>query len=371
MKKGFTLTELLMVIVLLGLLGLIVIPVVDKLIKDSKEDLYKTQINNIELAAKNWATSNIFQLPDSGYVDRTICDLERTGFLEIDVKNPKTEELFYKDSYVRITKTDYGYDYDYIEGSGGSYSCYICEAVTEETRTEGNIPNGNYNLGDEYLCEVKPGTEYHFFVVSTEDENVNLIMDSNINSDGQAVNQVLSNKGLVAWINQEDCEATGCYGLDNGWVTTNKGPVTALRYLNEATKDWSLISNLNETYETYLNVENGQLSINLNGKARMLRATDIGINLDTYPVAEEYPWLITNLDTPKHERLNGVYGYWTLDPYYLHDVWSVEYNGHDTDEPEELLINGIYTKKPVDGPSIDYYCGVRPVISVKKEECSN
>lgn len=124
MKKGFTLTELLMVIVLLGLLGLIVIPVVDKLIKDSEEDLYKTQINNIELAAKNWASKNIFSLPENtgNYVDRTICDLERDGFLEIDVKNPKTEELFYKDSYVRITKTDYGYEYKYYN-EGSTYTC--------------------------------------------------------------------------------------------------------------------------------------------------------------------------------------------------------------------------------------------------------
>ena len=115
MKKGFTLVELLAVITLLGLLSLIVVPVVDKLIKDSKEDLYNTQVNNIEAAAKNWASDNIFALPESGYIDKTICDLENTGFLEIDVKNPKTDKLFYKDSYVRITKTDYGYEYKYIE----------------------------------------------------------------------------------------------------------------------------------------------------------------------------------------------------------------------------------------------------------------
>lgn len=124
MKKGFTLTELLAVITLLGLLSLIVVPVVDKLIKDSEDDLYQTQIKNIETGAKNWASENIFSLPENSgeYVDKTICDLEAAGFLELDMKNPKTDKIFYKDSYVRITKTDYGYEYKYVE-DGSLLNC--------------------------------------------------------------------------------------------------------------------------------------------------------------------------------------------------------------------------------------------------------
>ncbi len=124
MKEGFTLVELLAVIILLGLLSLIAVPVVDKLIKDSEEDLYQNQINNIEASAKNWASENIFSLPENvgDYVDKTICDLEKEGFLEVDIKNPKNDEIFYKDSYVRITKTDYGFEYEYIE-TGSSFEC--------------------------------------------------------------------------------------------------------------------------------------------------------------------------------------------------------------------------------------------------------
>ena len=124
MKKGFTLVELLAVITLLGLLSLIAVPIVDKLIKDSEEELYQTQVQNIESAAKNWASENIFSLPENNgdYVDKTICDLEKLGFLEIDIKNPKTDELFYKDSYVRVTKTNYGFEYKYFE-TGSSFRC--------------------------------------------------------------------------------------------------------------------------------------------------------------------------------------------------------------------------------------------------------
>lgn len=124
MKKGFTLIELLSVIILLGLLSLIVVPTVDKIIKENKEQAYQTNIKMIEAGARGWAAENVFDLPNENgeYIDKTICDLESSGKIEMDIRNPKTNELFYKDSYVRITKTEYGYDYQYEE-TGYSLSC--------------------------------------------------------------------------------------------------------------------------------------------------------------------------------------------------------------------------------------------------------
>ena len=124
MKRGFTLIELLTVITIIGLLSLIVVPVVDKIIKENNQELYDIQIKNIEDAAKNWASNNMFSLPDTGdSIEVTICDLEKSGFIEIDMKNPRTNELFYKDSYVTITNTSYGLTFDYDEVSGSSYTC--------------------------------------------------------------------------------------------------------------------------------------------------------------------------------------------------------------------------------------------------------
>lgn len=123
MKKGFTLVELLAVISLLGLLSLIIVPVVDKIIKENKENLYQDQVKNIEDGARNWAANNIFDLPENGYINKSICELEKAGFLEKGMKNPKTDELFYKDSYVTITKTINGFEYNYNETSGSTYTC--------------------------------------------------------------------------------------------------------------------------------------------------------------------------------------------------------------------------------------------------------
>ena len=52
-KKGFTLVELLAVIVLLGLVALIAAPAITGIIKQSKENLSDSQKASIELSAKN------------------------------------------------------------------------------------------------------------------------------------------------------------------------------------------------------------------------------------------------------------------------------------------------------------------------------
>ena len=125
-RKGFTLIELLSVLVLLGMISLITIPVVDKILKENREKLYQTNIKMIEDGAKSWAANNIFDLPKEGEeIVLTVCDLEKSGFIEIDVRNPKNGELFYKDSYVTITKDDYGFNYDYNENSGTESA--VCE----------------------------------------------------------------------------------------------------------------------------------------------------------------------------------------------------------------------------------------------------
>ena len=53
MKKGFTLIEMLAVIVILAIISLIIFPEVNKVIKSSKEKSYKTQIDNLIDATKN------------------------------------------------------------------------------------------------------------------------------------------------------------------------------------------------------------------------------------------------------------------------------------------------------------------------------
>ena len=117
MKKGFTLVELLAVIIIIGVVALIAVPSVMKSIDQSKEKSYSIQVENIEISSKKWATDNIDEL-DSEYLNSSFVSvnmLRDLGYLAKDkIKNPKTGEEMQgcvKVAYDSASKT-YAYTYD-------------------------------------------------------------------------------------------------------------------------------------------------------------------------------------------------------------------------------------------------------------------
>ena len=116
-KKGFTLAEILGVIVLLGVISTIVVITVNNSLKTNKEELYQIQINNIITGAKAWASSNVFQLPssDGEELTLTLAQLKQDGFVDKDITNPVTKEKFDDSLKIKITKIDNNYTYEIIE----------------------------------------------------------------------------------------------------------------------------------------------------------------------------------------------------------------------------------------------------------------
>jgi len=103
-QKGFTMIELLVVIVILGLLAVIIYPVINRQINRSKENLYKAQIEIIEKGARNWGADNFSKLPiaNGSQVTVTLGDLETEGYIENNLINPKTKEQFSKDIIITV-----------------------------------------------------------------------------------------------------------------------------------------------------------------------------------------------------------------------------------------------------------------------------
>ena len=90
-KNGFTLAELLGVIILLGVLLVIVVPVVGNSIVQSKQKAYDKQIDTVITSAKNWAADNIDNVDDWLQID--IGTLKQEGFLQNKkIINPITNE---------------------------------------------------------------------------------------------------------------------------------------------------------------------------------------------------------------------------------------------------------------------------------------
>lgn len=137
MKKGFTLVELIAVLVVLGLISLIAIPAVNNSIKKYKNSLFNDAIKNIEQAAKNWGADNIGKLPNSATSNVTmfypdvdteqefvaleirIKDLQEEGYIASEIKNPKANTNFCNCAVVTISKTTTGYTYKILDNSEG------------------------------------------------------------------------------------------------------------------------------------------------------------------------------------------------------------------------------------------------------------
>ena len=115
-NKGFTLVELLAVIIILGVIILIVIPKVNDAFSLSKDKLLEKQINSLESIARSWGTQNINKV-DNCYI-LTIEELKKSGLLEnLDIINPKTKEEL--DGCIKISYDESinQYTYTYTETS--------------------------------------------------------------------------------------------------------------------------------------------------------------------------------------------------------------------------------------------------------------
>lgn len=118
MKKGFTLVELLGVIVILGIIGVITVPLIISVTNDSKSNASDIQEETIRRAAKNYVQSHVYTLPEECETTTgcniTIKTLKDNGYLEEkDLKDAKTDEVIADDVIVRVSKSNNKYKYEY------------------------------------------------------------------------------------------------------------------------------------------------------------------------------------------------------------------------------------------------------------------
>lgn len=115
MKKGFTLVEVLAVVVILGLLVAIISPVVNNLLGDSEDVLRDKQVDSIVKASKKYMVEHSELLPEKS--DSTaiyISDLIDNGVIDNDeVINPKTKEEMNGCVVVNYNESFNQYEYNY------------------------------------------------------------------------------------------------------------------------------------------------------------------------------------------------------------------------------------------------------------------
>ncbi len=112
-NKGFTLVELLAVIVVLAIILAIAIPSVLGLISKSKKDNYTTQVGLIKNAAKLYVAEKGLT---SDNISLSVADLISGNLLDSNIKNPVTNEPFNTGMNISIIKTGNTIEYGIYEG---------------------------------------------------------------------------------------------------------------------------------------------------------------------------------------------------------------------------------------------------------------
>ena len=96
MKKGFTLIELICVIVLLGIIAMIAIPTINTAINNSKEKAYNEQIALIEDTAKTYTSKHSLKLLNQTNGSKlcvSVAEMKKDGLLTSEaIQNPNYEE---------------------------------------------------------------------------------------------------------------------------------------------------------------------------------------------------------------------------------------------------------------------------------------
>lgn len=112
-KRGFTLAELLGVIVILGIIGTISIGVIERNIIEGRKKTCKAQEKNIIEGAKMWQIDH-----PNNYKCVTISELTSDGYLEKELKNPMTDDSYNSATCVIIDMNENAYAVKYVAEKG-------------------------------------------------------------------------------------------------------------------------------------------------------------------------------------------------------------------------------------------------------------
>ena len=366
-KNGFTLIELLAVIVILAIIALIATPIILGIINDAREKANERSVELYASAIRNgiaaYQLREMKEVAAGTYTSETLpFDVEADGDVVCETID------IYEDGGVYVADcTVNGVAVEYTYGTKKEKVIKISDVCTPVTiATTGNVPSGAYNIGDEYTCEVKEGTSYTFFILSKEENQVNLIMDSNIREDGTPVKETnSSDNGIVSWLSSND------YALSGGEVTDEMlndngacqyggvcalntyGPITAIEYLQEATKDWTNTNELTINKFTYCDYKGTCID-------KQMKEYVVSARLPYYDeieiVSSSTPWLLNYLDDGGNQinKVAGLYGYWTLSSASFDDAWFIACIGSLTSEASGHEMN----------VAAGAEAGVRPVINL-------
>ena len=404
-KKGFTLVELLAVIVILSLVLVIAVPSVNRYIKQSKEKAYNTQISTIIEAAQAYASANSGLLPrkEEFVVKITLGQLKSSGLIKEEVKNPNDDKYFDDALTIEIKKKGETYNYDIVESTittrdgekspiinlnGSPMVTYNLNATYTElgasaTDSDGNaisnivIDKSNLVMSTEGIYQVKYTATDTKGISSTVYRNVYVIKDKYENGTVIYFNP---NSNSVCSKEEASINTSKSNGCMKWYSFLDDGSLYIKLILDHNTTNkvaWASSGiNTNGPVEVKTQLDSDTASWNKSINPRLIEANEI-VTITEYPIwdnnfyyfhtnsqtqykgaagTNKYAWLFDNTRECTTYGCNvadsSTYGYWTntVNPNDPISAWNVYQRGTLRDSYVESFV----------------YSGVRPVVSVNR-----
>lgn len=197
-KRGFTLVELLAVLSILGALALLITPVIFQSVSKFETGAYEKQIKIIEVAATNFASDYLKQMPTKigQHIYITIGDLKAEGYLDKNLKNPLTDQAFPNDSIIKIIRKKNDFKVKYDDTTGTTSNNSNLKEINAPVITLSGDKIIKLNVGDGYI---EPGVKgsVNGVVISYKKYNKSVTI-SDLNNKGiYTVYYSLTNNGIT------------------------------------------------------------------------------------------------------------------------------------------------------------------------------
>lgn len=178
MKKGFTLVEVLGVLVILGVIMLLILPNISGVTKKSKEQLYEMQIKTIKEAGRIFVTdyANILPIENGDSFTIELKLLKDLDIINQNMQNPKTEKYFDDDMLITFTNNNDNYEIEVYPNDRDTYEKEI-EYKKHFILLKGNETSDNTSLmlEDNFIVMDNDGKIYDTSDYEVSIINVNII----------------------------------------------------------------------------------------------------------------------------------------------------------------------------------------------------
>ena len=398
-KKAFTLVELIGVLVILSVLVLVAVPSVLKIIKNTKQKTYDSNITMIKTAMQDWKNNNSNMLPSVGEkIYLTVSQLKHEGHLTDELNNPLTDKSFPNDMLLTITNDHGGYVYAVDVNSGTEVDKYTggtpyilingpirqvlkvgdtyTAASAQAYGADGSLTNTEVEVSLITGTTVSTSEAgiyyvlYHATVDNIPVSYVQTVVVEPVNSTCKAV--TVTEQGMFTNGDTYTCDpgngeeytfyilnsTTNTVSLimdrnvgsvtgwnENGFATN--GPETALSYLKLVTRDW----------------KNVEVSI---PKMTEIAIASGNSNWPTTTLDSIPGWLYGNLNCAANACSALTTDNATINYYWTDDAYDTNPSG--SDQARVVNYSGSITTSDIKTSS---GVGVRPVITISKDKISN